>query len=68
MTYVVVFRLNLQKGTGTIGISMAKHVKKVIGVEMVAEAIEDAKINAAANGIIFVKMRCDKCSLYLRQS
>lgn len=43
--------LDLCCGTGTIGISMAKHVKKVIGVEMVAEAIEDAKKNALANGI-----------------
>eukprot|EP00842_Homolaphlyctis_polyrhiza_P001050 jgi/Hompol1/1946/HPOL_002801-RA len=42
--------LDLCCGTGTIGITLAKHFKKVIGVEMVAEAIEDAKKNAAANG------------------
>lgn len=43
--------LDLCCGTGTIGISMAQHVKKVVGVELVAEAIEDAKKNAAANGL-----------------
>ena len=29
---------------------MASHVKKVIGVELTADAIEDAKKNAALNG------------------
>ncbi len=45
--------LDLCCGTGTIGISIARHVKKVIGVELTAEAIEDAKRNAAANGLNF---------------
>ncbi|KAJ1564744.1 tRNA methyltransferase 2 [Nowakowskiella sp. JEL0078] len=43
--------LDLCCGTGTIGISMAPHVKKVIGVDIVETAIEDAKVNAEANGI-----------------
>ncbi|KAJ3129991.1 tRNA methyltransferase 2 [Nowakowskiella sp. JEL0407] len=43
--------LDLCCGTGTIGITMASHVKKVVGVDIVASAIEDAKFNAAANGI-----------------
>ncbi|KAI9013944.1 S-adenosyl-L-methionine-dependent methyltransferase [Phycomyces nitens] len=38
-------------GTGTIGISMAKHVDRVIGIDMVPEAIVDAKFNAEMNGI-----------------
>lgn len=42
--------LDLCCGTGTIGLTMAKSVDKVIGIEMVPEAIEDAKINAALNG------------------
>ena len=42
--------LDLCCGTGTIGITMASHVKKVIGVELTADAIEDAKKNAALNG------------------
>ncbi|KAJ3117653.1 tRNA methyltransferase 2 [Phlyctochytrium bullatum] len=46
-----VVALDLCCGTGTIGLTMARHVKRVIGVELVPEAIEDAKANAAANGI-----------------
>jgi tRNA (uracil-5-)-methyltransferase len=43
--------LDLCCGTGTIGITMAQYVKKVIGVELCSEAVEDAKKNAAANQI-----------------
>lgn len=42
---------DLYCGTGSIGIFVSKLAKKVIGVEVIAEAIEDAKINAAMNGI-----------------
>ncbi|KAJ3085294.1 tRNA methyltransferase 2, partial [Physocladia obscura] len=38
--------LDLCCGTGTIGLILASKVKKVIGVEMVAEAIKDAEFNA----------------------
>ncbi|XP_019473622.1 tRNA (uracil(54)-C(5))-methyltransferase homolog isoform X6 [Meleagris gallopavo] len=38
-------------GTGTIGLSLARHVSKVIGVEIVQKAVEDARWNAAFNGI-----------------
>ena len=37
-------------GTGTISLFMAKHAKKVYGIEIVAPAIEDAKKNAMDNG------------------
>ncbi|ORE02819.1 S-adenosyl-L-methionine-dependent methyltransferase [Rhizopus microsporus var. microsporus] len=43
--------LDLCCGTGTIGLTMAKSVDKVIGIEMVPEAIEDAKINAQLNDV-----------------
>ena len=43
--------LDLYCGAGTIGLSMAKNAKNIIGVEIVPEAIEDAKINAQLNGI-----------------
>lgn len=43
--------VDLYCGTGTIGLSMARECKSVIGVEIVPEAIEDAKKNASANGI-----------------
>ena len=46
--------LDLCCGTGTIGMTMAAHVKKVIGVELTADAIEDAKKNAALNGMPFI--------------
>jgi 23S rRNA (uracil1939-C5)-methyltransferase len=42
---------DLYTGTGTIANFIAGRVKKVIGVEYVPEAIEDAKINAEINGI-----------------
>ncbi|KRL40398.1 23S rRNA (uracil(1939)-C(5))-methyltransferase RlmD [Liquorilactobacillus nagelii] len=38
-------------GIGTISLSLAKQAKQVYGVEIVADAIEDAKRNAALNGI-----------------
>ena len=37
-------------GTGTISLYLAKHAKKVYGIEIVAPAIEDAKKNAEENG------------------
>lgn len=42
---------DLYTGTGTIACFCAGRVKKVIGIEYVPEAIEDAKINAANNNI-----------------
>jgi len=42
---------DLYCGTGSIGIFVSKKAKKIIGVEMVAAAIEDAKENAALNGL-----------------
>ena len=50
--------LDLYCGAGTIGLSMAKNVKTVIGVEIVPEAIEDAKINAELNGISNARFIC----------
>ena len=42
---------DLYCGTGSIGIFISSKAKKVIGVELIEEAIEDAKANAALNGI-----------------
>ncbi|MCZ0212121.1 methyltransferase domain-containing protein, partial [Streptomyces sp. UMAF16] len=42
---------DLYCGTGSIGIFVSKQAKKIVGVETVPEAIEDAKENAAINGI-----------------
>jgi 23S rRNA (uracil1939-C5)-methyltransferase len=38
-------------GIGTIALYLAKHAKQVYGVEIVPEAIRDAKTNARLNGI-----------------
>jgi 23S rRNA (uracil1939-C5)-methyltransferase len=42
---------DLYTGTGTIANFVAAHAKKVIGLEYVAAAIEDAKVNSSINGI-----------------
>ena len=42
---------DLYTGTGTIANFVAGHAKKVIGLEYVEAAIEDAKINSSINGI-----------------
>jgi 23S rRNA (uracil1939-C5)-methyltransferase len=42
---------DLYTGTGSIALFFANAVKKVVGVEYVEEAIEDAKINAQLNDI-----------------
>jgi 23S rRNA (uracil1939-C5)-methyltransferase len=50
--------LDLYCGAGTIGLYLAKKVKSVIGVEVVPEAVEDAKRNAAINGINNARFIC----------
>ncbi|WP_395783527.1 23S rRNA (uracil(1939)-C(5))-methyltransferase RlmD [Aquirufa sp.] len=42
---------DLYTGTGTIGLFLAKHAAKIVGLEYVDMAVEDAKINATLNGI-----------------
>ncbi|MBD5308590.1 MAG: 23S rRNA (uracil(1939)-C(5))-methyltransferase RlmD [Bacteroides sp.] len=42
---------DLYTGTGTIANFVARQASRVIGIEYVADAIEDAKINSAINGI-----------------
>lgn len=42
---------DLYTGTGTIANFVARGVNKVVGIEYVEEAIEDAKANSLANGI-----------------
>ena len=48
---------DLYTGTGTIALFVSKMAAKVIGIEYVPEAIEDAKANAQNNGI-------GNCSFY----
>lgn len=50
--------LDLYCGAGTIGLSMAKKVKQLIGVEIIPQAVENAKINAELNGIKNARFLC----------
>jgi tRNA (uracil-5-)-methyltransferase len=52
--------LDICCGTGTIGLTLAKKCKLVVGVEIIAEAIEDAKLNAELNGLKNVEYHCGK--------
>jgi len=42
---------DLYCGTGSIGIFLSNKARKIIGVEVIPEAVEDAKINARLNDI-----------------
>ena len=50
--------LDLYCGTGTITLCLSRHTKKAIGVEIVPQAIEDAKFNAAQNGMENAEFFC----------
>lgn len=50
--------LDLYCGVGTITLAMARHAGRVIGAEIVPEAIEDAKGNAVRNGVANVEFVC----------
>lgn len=51
--------LDLYCGAGTIGLTMAEKAKQVIGVEIIPQAIENAKENAKLNAIENVRFICD---------
>lgn len=50
--------LDLYCGTGTITLVMAKAAKQVIGVEVIPQAVEDARENARRNGIRNAEFFC----------
>ena len=50
--------VDLYCGTGTIGLTMADKVDSLIGVEIIPEAIEDAKINAKINNVNNARFIC----------
>ncbi|MBR5496320.1 MAG: 23S rRNA (uracil(1939)-C(5))-methyltransferase RlmD [Oscillospiraceae bacterium] len=59
--------LDFYCGAGTIGLSMARDVKSVIGVEIVAPAIENAKKNAKLNLIDNAEFICADASVASKQ-
>jgi len=50
--------LDAYSGIGTIGLSVAKQVKQVYGVEVIPEAVENSRKNAAINGITNASYVC----------
>lgn len=50
--------VDLYCGAGTIGLSMANCVSKIIGVEIIPEAVENAMENAAINSISNTEFYC----------
>ncbi len=50
--------LDMYCGTGTIGLTMANYVKNLIGVEIIPQAVEDAKNNAVLNEISNAEFIC----------
>ena len=50
--------LDLYCGAGTIGLSLSAEAKNIIGVEIIPEAVEDARFNAENNGITNAKFIC----------
>lgn len=63
--------LDLYCGTGTIGLSMAGSARRVIGAEIVPEAVENAKRNAQRNSIEnseFICADAGQCANRLEQS
>lgn len=50
--------LDLYCGAGTIGLSMAKQAKKIIGAEIIPEAVENARANAEMLGVSNAEFIC----------
>ena len=59
--------IDLYCGIGTISLFMAKQAKSVIGIEIVDEAIEDAKRNALLNGVKNVEFVCSDAGRFATQ-
>ncbi|CIQ70553.1 23S rRNA (uracil(1939)-C(5))-methyltransferase RlmD [Streptococcus pneumoniae] len=51
--------IDAYSGIGTIGLSVAKHVKEVYGVELIPEAVENSKKNAQLDNISNAHYVCD---------
>ncbi len=62
--------LDLYCGAGTIGLSMADDCRELIGVEIIEDAVENARSNALENGIHNARFICSdasKAALMLRE-
>lgn len=54
--------LDLYCGAGTITLALSDHAKKVLGAEIVPETIDDARENAARNGVKNAEFFCGDAS------
>lgn len=54
--------LDMYCGAGTIGISMSDNFKEIIGVEIIPEAVENAKNNAKLNNVENTRFICADAS------
>ena len=52
-------------GTGTIGIIASPKAKKVVGVELNGDAVEDAKVNAALNNVENIEFHKDDAGRFM---
>ena len=59
--------IDLYCGTGTIGLTMAKDANSVIGVEIVEDAVKDARINAELNGISNAEFICGDAAFAVKE-
>lgn len=53
-------------GVGTIGIIASDKVNKVIGVEIVKDAVNDAILNAKVNNVKNIHFYCDDASVFMK--
>lgn len=59
--------IDLYCGVGTISMFLAQKAKHVIGIEIVPQAVKDAKENAAINGITNIEFICSDAATYANQ-
>lgn len=59
--------IDLYCGVGTISMFLARKAKKVIGIEIVDAAIQDAKRNAKLNGIDNIEFYCADAGTYAKK-
>jgi 23S rRNA (uracil1939-C5)-methyltransferase len=58
--------LDIYCGAGTISLALARHAAQVVGIEAVAPAVDDARRNAARNGITNARFACGDARAVLR--
>ncbi|MGX7172527.1 23S rRNA (uracil(1939)-C(5))-methyltransferase RlmD [Enterococcus ratti] len=59
--------IDAYSGIGTIGLSLADRVKKVYGMELIPEAIEDAQFNALINKVTNVHYEVGKAETVMKK-